>query len=242
MNTNCAEFSYRYNLWSHSVPRYNYEPERSPEIVVRSKRKLGIRAKLLETIYRDSSGVLTLKDLVAANGKAHNFLRMARRLLPNCTAGADHDSWRRVDDVLTAGCGGVPLVELLQDYEQELARSSWTKSSQPVATENVQPYTASTASQNASNRLATAFRYCLGRKYFITESGRLGIGPDTLKSGDHVVISKLSKWPMILRREQSPDCDEFTMVGVAYVEGIKDGDPLWEAAEWCGSIRTIYLV
>jgi hypothetical protein len=86
------------------------------------------------------------------------------------------------------------------------------------------------------------FKYCLGRKVFITQSGRLGIGPKTLRGGDHVVISKLSKWPMILRRQPSPERDEFIMVGPAYVEGIKDGDPIWKAAVCRGSVGTIYLV
>lgn len=239
MKTKFTAFPSGYHLWSHFVPSHNFKHEQSSVMSTRNKRKLSIQAKLLESIRCSSSEILTHEDLVAPNGRTRNFLRMARQLLPDCTAGADRECWRRVNDILTAGCDNLPLKTLLIDYEQGLARASRAKDWKAVITKDQHP---DVASRQARYRLEDAFKYCLGRKVFITQSGRLGIGPSTLRAGNHVVISKLSKWPMVLRREPSPHRDEYTNVGPAYVEGIKDGDPMWKAAVWRGSVRTVYLV
>lgn len=93
-----------------------------------------------------------------------------------------------------------------------------------------------------ATRFHEAARYCKEHKLFVTQSGRLGIGPRTLCDGDVVVISKISQWPMLLRREHSRGDDFYTMVGAAYVEGNKDGEAMFAAAARGDGLRTFYLV
>lgn len=92
------------------------------------------------------------------------------------------------------------------------------------------------------SRYHEAARYCKEHKLFVTQSGRLGLGPRTLEDGDVVAISKISQWPMILRREPSRGDNFYTMVGAAYVEGIKDGEAIFAAAAQEDRIGTFYLV
>ena len=63
---------------------------------------------------------------------------------------------------------------------------------------------------------------CRNRVLFVTESGRLGVGPQTLKGDDLVVILYGCDLPAILRRCPNSDLHEF--IGVAYVEGIMFGE------------------
>jgi hypothetical protein len=47
---------------------------------------------------------------------------------------------------------------------------------------------------------------------------------------------------MILRSETSRGDDFYTMVGAAYVEGIKDGEAIFAASAQGEGLRTLYLV
>lgn len=68
----------------------------------------------------------------------------------------------------------------------------------------------------------------LGRRVFRTSKGYLGLGPESLQSGDHVVIVHGSTVPFILHR---CDQDKFTLIGEAYVHGIMDGEGMKDDAE-----------
>lgn len=64
---------------------------------------------------------------------------------------------------------------------------------------------------------------CQRRKVFTTVSGYLGIGPETMREGDLLVVLYGLRWCVILRGSQTypGDCD---FVGVCYVEGIMYGE------------------
>ncbi|GAB1741780.1 hypothetical protein NU219Hw_g7189t1 [Hortaea werneckii] len=73
-----------------------------------------------------------------------------------------------------------------------------------------------------------AFRQaCKNRIFFITDSGRLGIGPQTLKEDDLVAILYGCDVPVILRRYPNSDRHEF--IGPAYIGEIMDGEAVEEA-------------
>jgi hypothetical protein len=59
-----------------------------------------------------------------------------------------------------------------------------------------------------------------GRTLFVTRQGRLGIGPYSMLSSDHVVILKGGKTPYILRKRN----DHHILVGECYVHGIMHGE------------------
>ncbi|RMY76950.1 hypothetical protein D0863_01640 [Hortaea werneckii] len=68
---------------------------------------------------------------------------------------------------------------------------------------------------------------CNNRIFFITDSGRLGVGPQTLKEDDLVAILYGCNFPVTLRRYPNSDRHEF--IGPAYIGGIMDGEAVEEA-------------
>jgi len=64
------------------------------------------------------------------------------------------------------------------------------------------------------------------RRFFITSSGRFGLGPRDTKDGDVVFVLFGCNVPVVLRQNG----DRWTFVGEAFVTGIMDGEVV-EAAE-----------
>jgi hypothetical protein len=67
------------------------------------------------------------------------------------------------------------------------------------------------------------------RRFFITDKGHIGMGPDSLQTGDIVCILYGGKVPFILR----PESDHYLLVGESYTHGMMDGEMVtkWEANE-----------
>ncbi|KAF4820727.1 Heterokaryon incompatibility protein 6, OR allele [Colletotrichum siamense] len=63
-------------------------------------------------------------------------------------------------------------------------------------------------------------KYALGRRFFVTTRGYLGIGPASAHPGDHVAILISSQVPFILRGCRD---NGYRIVGEAYVSGIMNG-------------------
>jgi hypothetical protein len=61
------------------------------------------------------------------------------------------------------------------------------------------------------------------RRPFVTTTGRLGLGPDSLEKGDKIVVLLGAELPFVLR-ETNPG--QHMLVGAAYVDGIMDGETL----------------
>jgi hypothetical protein len=66
------------------------------------------------------------------------------------------------------------------------------------------------------------FRACNGRSFFITQKGRMGLGPIEMTDGDVVAILLGSSVPFILREQGT----QFTLVGECYVHGVMKGEML----------------
>jgi hypothetical protein len=71
---------------------------------------------------------------------------------------------------------------------------------------------------------ACLLRGCWGRKFFITRSGFMGIGPCSLQPGDLVVVILGLTVPLIVRKAQTAVEATYTLVGTCYVHGIMDGE------------------
>ena len=67
---------------------------------------------------------------------------------------------------------------------------------------------------------ASRVDFCMGRRFFVTGAGRVGIGPRCMQPEDIVVVLRGSKWPFILRKKG----DGYWLLGAAYVHGIMDGE------------------
>lgn len=70
-------------------------------------------------------------------------------------------------------------------------------------------------------------RACTDRRFFVTEEGRMGIGPGALKDGDIVTVLFGGKVPYVLRRSGS----RYRFIGECYVPDLMSGESVqqWRA-------------
>ncbi|KAK7523315.1 hypothetical protein IWZ03DRAFT_1151 [Phyllosticta citriasiana] len=70
-----------------------------------------------------------------------------------------------------------------------------------------------------------------GNKGFVTPNGRAGLGPETMRTDDLIVIFKGCEFPFVIR----PSCKErkeYELVGACYVDGIMDGEAIKDNPEF----------
>ncbi|KAI0120263.1 heterokaryon incompatibility protein-domain-containing protein [Hypoxylon sp. NC0597] len=68
---------------------------------------------------------------------------------------------------------------------------------------------------------ASLLRACVGRKFFVTKRGFIGIGPASLKPDDLVVVILGVPVPFLVRKTESQN---YILIGECYVDGIMDGE------------------
>ncbi|OTA77992.1 hypothetical protein M434DRAFT_402304 [Hypoxylon sp. CO27-5] len=68
---------------------------------------------------------------------------------------------------------------------------------------------------------ASLLRACVGRKFFVTKRGFIGIGPASLKADDLVVVILGVPVPFLVRKTESQN---YILIGECYVDGIMDGE------------------
>ena len=79
--------------------------------------------------------------------------------------------------------------------------------------------------------------YCIDRRFFVTGSGRVGIGPRCMQPEDIVVVLRGGKWPFILRKKG----DGYWLLGAAYVHGIMDGEAVQSHKALGGSEEVFHV-
>jgi hypothetical protein len=65
-----------------------------------------------------------------------------------------------------------------------------------------------------------AERYALGRRFFVSEKGYLGLCPAESRTGDRIAVMVDSHVPFVLRSEEKG----FSVVGETHVQGLMDGE------------------
>ncbi|KAI8713002.1 hypothetical protein NCS52_01243300 [Fusarium sp. LHS14.1] len=70
---------------------------------------------------------------------------------------------------------------------------------------------------------ACMLRGCISRRFFMTSSGFMGIGPESMKEGDVVVVIFGLYLPFLLRKSEA-GVNKFVVVGLCYVHGIMEGE------------------
>lgn len=70
---------------------------------------------------------------------------------------------------------------------------------------------------------ATISLICSWRRFFLTKTGHMGIGPSNIRAGDIVVVLFGSTIPFALRRVAGPS-GRYMLLGECYVHGIMDGE------------------
>lgn len=82
-------------------------------------------------------------------------------------------------------------------------------------------------------------KYALGRRFFVTRRGYLGIGPTEARKGDSVVVLLGAQVPSILR---SRGADEYSVVGETYVSGIMKGEAMTQLSQGKCEARRLRLI
>ena len=76
-----------------------------------------------------------------------------------------------------------------------------------------------------ASRYDAAFHYSSrNRRFFVTNTGMMGLGSQIVKSNDVVAILYGCRWPVILR----PRGERYEVIGVCYVQGIMFGEAVRE--------------
>ncbi|KAI1276055.1 HET domain-containing protein [Xylaria sp. FL0933] len=81
---------------------------------------------------------------------------------------------------------------------------------------------------------ALSRNFCFNRTFFVTKSGRMGIGPSGTQSGDSVAVIFGGEVPHVLQRIKSG----YVFVGESYVDGLMKGEAilLWKQGELAETI------
>lgn len=88
-------------------------------------------------------------------------------------------------------------------------------------------HTAWSASGKKNSQMAVIANVMKGRRFFVTEKGRLGISPCDAQKGDHVTVIGGCNYPMILRKEAEGD-HTFGLVG----EACSKNPRYWQVPEY----------
>jgi hypothetical protein len=79
------------------------------------------------------------------------------------------------------------------------------------------------AKREAGPATMESLRFCLGRRFFITRKGFLGLAPPEAARGDIIVVFLGAPVPQVLRKNND---GYYTLVGECYVHGIMGGEAL----------------
>ncbi|KAL8905087.1 MAG: hypothetical protein Q9207_002861 [Kuettlingeria erythrocarpa] len=113
--------------------------------------------------------------------------------------------------------------QVLSGYQQVI--DEITKNGDPAVADDTAAY----RSMLQRRMLPYASVFCkvaAGRRMFRTESGWLGLGPESLEVGDSVWILAAAPTPYALRKVVDGPIDAYELVGEAYVHGAMHGEPL----------------
>nr|OQO29773.1 hypothetical protein B0A51_03688 [Rachicladosporium sp. CCFEE 5018] len=72
---------------------------------------------------------------------------------------------------------------------------------------------------------------CVGRRFFITRGGFMGLGPGESEVGDKVAMLAGGKWPFALRRCEGEVEELYSFIGACYVHTVMDGKKADEYVE-----------
>ncbi|KAF2173691.1 hypothetical protein M409DRAFT_15966 [Zasmidium cellare ATCC 36951] len=84
-------------------------------------------------------------------------------------------------------------------------------------------------------------QYALGRRFFITEKGYFGLGPETVRPGDRIAVFFGLSVPLVLRDHEESGFPSKTVLGETYVHGVMDGEVLQQWRDGCVEHENVLL-
>ena len=174
----------------------------------------------------DNSRVVVISQSYADIDHAHLFLNEALQLMSG--AKALGESGEDVALALVTTLLGDRTLESDPVSERDVEEfkalqqhiSTFGKRPPSYRSMNVGVIDANANAMGAARFLSAIWRACKLRRFFVTESGHMGIGPPTMATGDSVVILYGGYTPFILRAQG----DEYRFIGESYVHGMMQGE------------------
>ncbi|KAF5591038.1 heterokaryon incompatibility 6 OR allele [Fusarium pseudoanthophilum] len=83
-----------------------------------------------------------------------------------------------------------------------------------------------TGRNDISNNFKVALEAELGRMFFITELGYVGIGPMSMNPGDHLCVLYGGRTPFIVRPVEGAGDEDYLFLGETFVNGLMKGEAL----------------
>jgi hypothetical protein len=124
------------------------------------------------------------------------------------------------------------LLAGFSSLHDRIVRGRWKTEAEGLqsAFREVQAYMLSPTTKNELSApvqiyLKAARKVCFGRKFFTTDNGRVGLGPQKMEAEDVVCIMKCVRVPFILRKHES-EPHTYYLIGEAYVDGLMQGEYL----------------
>jgi hypothetical protein len=113
----------------------------------------------------------------------------------------------------------------LKQYDIVMERADW-----PVDNE--------AEFEEVMNFVHSAITY--NRNLLLTINGYFGVGPKGVMSGDLIVIVPGLTMPLVLR--ESPICNRYQLIGVAYIHGIMKGEFMEQVSQMSERLPETYII
>lgn len=108
--------------------------------------------------------------------------------------------------------------------------------------------------RSAFRASSAILKACVGRRFFLTAAGRMGLGPATMRVGDVVVVLYGGRFPFVLRAKSraveananaegnvQAKGEEYELVGYGFLLGVMRGEVMEEhVEEWREDV--LYLI
>jgi hypothetical protein len=120
-------------------------------------------------------------------------------------------------DLAPKAVGGAAMSDLYSAYW-------WHHLKFPGESQTPSPFTPDEVRKNALLYEHTMFQVAYYRRLFVTKQGYIGLGPNSMKAGDNVVLFCGGRTAYILRPRQNKNPSTSEFLGESYVRGMMNGE------------------
>jgi hypothetical protein len=221
------------------------QPRSSPTFHRNSMyRILGVKGCKVDEVHTILEGALPTQGYGRMKASVVKW-RSNQRL--QSISGYDVDFWRVLcgDMVHTGATGASDTAFRRANRRDEQTYTSWLDENTEIQARRKTSYYGDLVFKYVpdagASQLRNSFFYALqtmtaGRKMFVTQEGRIGVGPAEIRLGDSVVILDGSAVPLLLRRTQTSECSDRPIRQLRQVNGEE------EATRRCNAKHYPHLV
>ena len=143
--------------------------------------------------------------------------------------------WTLVGGVYVGGAA-----QLQRDFNAYCREKTLLEFCARIGVKNIETEHTSRVEGNWRNFETQAYGRMRGRRFFITKSGRIGLGPTLLQKGDLCCVLIGCKMPLVIRPTSTSN--HFRVLGPAYIDDVMDGEIIKAHMGGDSELREITLV